>query len=109
MTRFHGEVGYGESVETPPGSGNWVVVVEEFPYSGHVIRNTRALEETEKVNDDINIGNSISIVADQYAFDHIFNIKYAMWMGKRWKVTTVEVQRPRLLLTLGGLYNGPTP
>lgn len=109
MARFHGVVGYAEAVETPPGSGVWVNVVEEFPYYGDVLRNSRSLEDSDKVNSDINIGNSISIVADEYAFDHFFNLKYVMWSGKRWSVTTVEVNSPRLILTLGGLYNGPTP
>lgn len=109
MARFSGMVGYGESVEDPPGSGVWVDLIEEFPYQGDVVRNTRALESGEKVNNDITVSNSISIVADEFAIEHFFKIKYVMWRGVRWTVTSVEVRAPRLILSLGSVYNGPTP
>lgn len=109
MARFHGAVGYATPLETPPDSGVWVDEVTESPYYGDVIRNTRKLEEGDGLNNDINVGNSISIVADQYAIDHFFLIKYVRWMGVLWTVTSVEVRSPRLILSLGSVYNGPTP
>jgi hypothetical protein len=109
MARFHGLVGYGESKETPPGSGKWEDEMSAFPYTGDVISNVRNLEEGDKVNLDINVANSISIVADQYANEHFNLMKYVEWNGVRWIVTSVKVQRPRLILTIGGVYNGPTP
>ena len=108
MARFHGEVGYGETVESPSGSGVWVDQITEFPYTGDVIRNSRRLESGEGLNDDISVGNSISIVADQHAIEHFFKIKYVRWAGVLWTVTTVEVRSPRLILSLGSVYNGPT-
>lgn len=109
MARFYGEVGYGNSVEEPEGSGVWVDQITEHPYQGEVIRNTRQLQSGEKINDDITVSNSISIIADQYAIDHFFNIKYVRWMGVNWAVNAVEVRSPRLILNLGSVYNGPTP
>src|SRR6187549_846562 len=109
MARFYGKVGYGESVETPADSGIWKDVITETNYQGDVIRSTRNLETTDKVNDDISVSNSISIVADQYAIEHFFNIRYVEWMGVRWTVPEVEVRRPRLILSIGSVYNGPTP
>lgn len=109
MARFHGKVGYGVQEETPEGSGNWVDVITETIYQGEIIRDTRTLERGDKVNQDISVGNSISILADQHAIDHFFNIKYVEWEGVLWTVTMVEVRRPRLLLSLGSVYNGPTP
>ena len=109
MARFHGEVGYGESVETPSDSGVWVDVITEVPYFGDVIRNTRKLESGESLNDDITVGNSISLVADDYAIKHFMKIKYIRWAGVLWTVTSVEVKAPRLILSLGSVYNGPTP
>lgn len=106
--RFYGEVGYGTTVEDPPGSGKYVDHVVEQPYFGDVIRNTSERTEGSSVNDDISVGNSISIVADQYATDNIKNIKYVRWGGEAWKVTSVEVRAPRLILSLGVVYNGPT-
>jgi len=109
MARFYGEVGYGISEENPPDAGVWVDQITEFPYTGDVIRNTRKLEDGESLNNDISVGNSISIVADQYAIEHFFRIKYVRWMGVLWTVTNVEVRSPRLILSLGSVYNGPTP
>lgn len=107
MARFYGEVGYGESVEAPPGSGVYVDEITEVSYYGDIIRNTRQLQENEKINEDIVVSNSISIVADEKAITHFFKIKYLKWDGVYWTVTNVEVRSPRLILTLGKVYNGP--
>lgn len=109
MARFSGEVGYGVSVETPEGSGVWKEAITETVYQGDVVRNIRNLQPGTKVNDDISVANSISVVADQYAIDNFLNIKYVRWMGKLWTVTSVESRPPRLILNLGSVYNGPTP
>jgi hypothetical protein len=107
--KFSGEIGYGTSVETTSGSGVWQDTIVEKHYFGDVIRNTRKLQETgQKVNDDISVQNSISIVADAYAGENFFAIRYIRWAGALWKVTDVEVQSPRLILRLGSVYNGPT-
>lgn len=109
MARYHGVVGYGIPKEDPEGSGNWINEIKEFPYFGDVIRNTRNLvEDADKVNSNITVGNSISIVADPYALEHYIRIIYAEWEGALWTVTTVEVRRPRLILGIGDIYNGPT-
>ena len=108
MAKFYGVVGYAEaSVETKPGV--YVDQVTERKYFGDILRNARNLEETGKVNKDISVSNSISIVADAYAIDHFFAIRYVEWAGALWTVDNVEVQSPRLLLRLGGVYNGPRP
>jgi hypothetical protein len=106
--RFFGDVGYGDSIETSSGSGVWTDVITEIQYFGDVIRNTRKLESGESLNDDINVSNSISIVADDFANKHFFKIKYVRWAGVLWTVTNVEVKTPRLILSLGSVYNGPT-
>lgn len=107
MAKFYGEIGYGESVETAPGV--WEDVIVEYKYYGDVLRNTRQLNTGENLNSDISVGNSISIVADAYANEHFFAIRYIKWMGALWKITNVEVKSPRLILTVGGVYNGNTP
>lgn len=108
--RFYGKVGYGENVESPPASGVWKDVITEVSYYGDVIRNSRQMLDGQKVNDDLTVNNSISIVADPYANEHIFAMRYVEWQGKLWKVTDVEVQEGhRLLLRVGGIYRGPTP
>jgi hypothetical protein len=107
MARFFGRIGYGESVETAPGV--WVDEIIEHSYYGEVIRNARNLREGENLNPDLSVQNSISIVADAYANEHFFAIRYVEWAGTLWTVSSVEVQSPRLLLRLGEVYNGPTP
>lgn len=109
MARYFGTIGYGDSVESPIGSGVWKDSIVEYSYYGDVIRNTRKLDAGESLNDNISVGNSISIIADQYAIDHFFSIRYIRWEGVAWTVSTVEVQRPRLILSLGDVYNGPFP
>lgn len=109
MAKFYGEIGYGETVENPPGSGIWVDSIAEYSYYGDVVRNARHIQEGfDKVNYDLSVSNSISIVADAYAREHFFAIRYIRWAGTLWTVSDVEVQSPRLLLRLGGVYNGPT-
>lgn len=109
--KFCGVIGYCETVEgTGNAEGNWEDVVTEHISYGDVLSNNRKYEpNSSSVNDDLNFSNRISIVADTYVWDHINTIKYLYWMGKRWKVTSVEIQRPRLILSIGGEYNGPTP
>lgn len=107
MARFYGRIGYGAPVESTPGV--WVDDITERSYYGDVIRNTRNLREGENLNPDLSVQNSISIVADAYANEHFFAIRYVEWAGALWTVTSVEVQSPRLLLRLGEVYNGPTP
>lgn len=108
MARYFGEIGYADGVvTTAPGVREEKIV--EYQYFGDVIRNTRRLQDGTNVNDDISVGNSISIVADAYANEHFFAMRYIRWQGALWKISDVEVQSPRLILRLGGVYNGPTP
>lgn len=109
MARFFGKVGYGDSVETPSGSGVWEDTITEIEYYGDVVRNTRKLEPGDSLNDDITVSNSISIVADDFAIKHFAKIKYVQWEGVLWTVPSVEVKSPRLILSIGSVYNGSTP
>jgi hypothetical protein len=108
MAKFYGVVGYGQAEESDDAAGVFIDTITEKSYYGDVIRNTRRLDGGDKVNADISVNNSISIVADAYADEHFFAIRYVEWAGSLWTVTDVEVERPRLLLRLGGVYNGPT-
>lgn len=103
MTKYYGAVGFASSVEISPDV--WTEKIVERNYYGDVTRNVRRLDGTEFINDNVVVNNSISIVADAYANENFFAIRYAFWMGSNWKVTSVEVQPPRLILTLGGVYN----
>lgn len=105
MAKFYGKIGYIDSVETSPGV--WEEQITEYNYYGDVIRNTRRLQSTDKLNDDINIANEFSIVADPYAMKHYYSMKYIEFAGTKWKISNVDASSyPRLTLSVGGLYNG---
>ena len=105
MAKWFGTIGFAETVETKPGV--WEEQITERKYYGNVIRNTRRLQSTDQLNNDINIANEISIVADPFAVNHIYAMRYVEFMGARWMVSTVDAsQRPRLILSVGGVWNG---
>lgn len=106
MAKFCGKVGFGIAGEAGPGI--WKTVIKERTYYGDVIRNIRHWQDGESVNDDLKMNNSISILADAYLYDHIAAVRYIKWMGNLWKISSIEIQRPRLILQIGGVYNGPT-
>lgn len=101
--RYYGKIGYFDTVETKPGFFENKMIYKT--YKGDIIRNTKRNLDNNKVNSDISANNSISIVADPYAQEHFFKIKCAQWQGALWEVSSVEVQFPRLILELGGLYH----
>lgn len=104
MAKFYGVIGYSTTKETVPGV--WKDDITEREYFGELTRNSRRLQSTDKVNDDINIANEISILADPFANENFHSMKYVKFMGTKWKITSVEVKYPRLILAIGGKYNG---
>ena len=104
MAKYYGKIGYIETKQTSPGV--WEEVKEERYYDGDVIRNTRRWESNTNLNVNLYVSNLISIVADPYAYKNFHSMRYAEWMGTLWKITEVEVLYPRLVLTIGGVYNG---
>lgn len=106
MAKFYGQIGFAKTVEEPADSGIWIDKVIERNYYGDVTRIVRRWETDKQVNDDININNQISIVSDSFASQNIPWMKYIRWNDAVWKITSVEVQYPRLILSIGGVYNG---
>lgn len=105
MARYSGRIGYVLPIEVAQG------VYEERPIErnavGDVVRMITHTNVGESVNDNIQFNNQIRIMGDAYSFEHCFAIRYVWWMGHPWKVTAIEVNRPRLILSIGGIYNGP--
>jgi len=104
MAKFHGFVGFSTSVETAPGV--WKEEITEREYTGELIRLAQNHNVSEHLNDDVVLNSRVKIAADQFAFTNLSSIKYAKFDGVSWKVTSIEHERPRLVLTLGGVYNG---
>lgn len=105
MAKFYGQVGYTVSHETSPGIFEEEII--EHDYSGEILQNYKKNDNGEGPIDNIQISNRISFIADPYAYDHFHAIKYVKWRGISWKVSAVTVEYPRLILTIGSVYNGP--
>ena len=106
MAKFYGSVGYAVSEETVPGV--WEERIVEHSYYGDVIRNNRKLQSSSQLNDNIVVSNEISILSDPFANENFHSMRYVTFMGAKWKITSVEVKYPRLILSTGGIWNGPT-
>lgn len=104
MAKFYGNVGFVNTVEIEPGI--WEEQITERPYYGDVTRNISRYQPSGGVNDNININNTISILADPYANENFQHMRYVEFMGAKWKITNAEIQYPRILLNIGGVYNG---
>lgn len=107
MAKWYGGIGFECSVEKVPGV--WVEEIQERPYFGDLIRNTRRWQSGEYLNDNLTVSNQISVVADPFACQNFHRIRYVEFMGAKWKVSSVEVQYPRLVLEVGEVYNEQDP
>jgi len=105
MAKFYGTIGFVETEEAKAGVHEEVVT--EKSYTGDILRSAKRWEDGPKVNSDLMIENRISIIADSFAIDNTPNMRYVTLSGSRWKISSAEIQRPRIIISLGGLYNGP--
>lgn len=105
MAKFFGMIGFANTEETSPGV--WGGVVER-PYYGDVLSRGMNVMSTEQVNKDISITNRISIIANPYAYENFSAMRYVKFMNTAWSINSVDVQYPRLILNIGGIYNGET-
>ena len=105
MTRFHGKIGFVKTEETAPGV--WSTVETVRSYYGDVKRMGYRWEAVQSsTNDQIVVSNYISVVADKFAYDNFDGMRWVEWLGKKWQINSVEMNRPRITLTIAGVYNG---
>lgn len=105
MARFSGIIGFQQVTESSPGFFDDFSIVER-KYKGEIIRNHFSYQATQELHDDIQLQISIKIISDNFAIDNFHLIKYVIFNGVKWKVTSVEIERPHITLQLGGVYNG---
>ena len=106
MAKWHGQIGFCIPKETDLDV--WTEEIVEHSYYGDVLRNTKSNYDNSQINTGFNIANRISFVADPFARENIYRMKYATFMGTKWIIAGVEVDSyPRVVVTLGGLWNGP--
>lgn len=103
--RFHGKIGFVKSVEIEPGY--WENQTTERYYHGDKIRSSRRWDTPTEINDRLNLSDEIEIVADSYALENYSYMAYVVIRNQKWSINYIEEKRPRLRLTLGGVYNGP--
>ena len=104
MSKWFGKIGYCETIETSPGV--WTEQITEREYYGDLLKVSKKTQSSENLNDNITISNQISIVAYPFANENLRLISYVTFMGTKWKITSADVQYPRIILTMGGVYNG---
>lgn len=102
--KFHGQIGFSYEEETAPGV--WTTKTEEKEVYGDVLSNMRRWDNGQEINSDLNVSNKISVVSSRFIYEHLGAMRYISWNGTRWKVSSAEIVRPRVILTLGGVYNG---
>ena len=108
MAKYYGKVGYGIQKPTAPGVFQEEII--ERSYYGDILTNVRRWENGEGLNDNLQVQNQISIIADAFAFQNFHTMRYIIYQGAKWKVRSVQVERPRLVLSIGDVYNDqPTP
>ena len=107
MAKFHGMIGFVDTVEDPDNPGVWEEKTVEKEYRGDLIKVYRKTQTSaDSVNDNLILSTEITIVADPYANQNMYAMRYVVFGGTKWKVTSVGVEYPRLRLSIGGVYNG---
>ena len=105
MAKFRGVLGFVYDKETTPDVYTQEVV--ERTYRGDLMKFSRRWEKTEYLNDSLTMNEEISIVADSYLLDNLYAIKYVKLKGVAWGIQSITPERPRIILSIGGIYNGP--
>lgn len=107
MAKFYGIIGFAITVETSPGV--WIDDIVEKTYTGDVLKKSQRWDYKENVNPDVTISDMISIIADEYTLSNVYAMKYIKWRGATWAISLIRIERPRIILEIGGLYSGLTP
>lgn len=102
MAKYHGNIGFAVQVETRPGI--WEDVIEDRPYKGDVLSNVRRWDPSENINDDFTISNRFSVISDAFLYSHIPAMRYIEYMGTKFKISSVNIDRPRVQISVGGVY-----
>lgn len=102
MAKYYGHIGFATQVESEPGI--WTDVIEKRPYKGDIVRSGRRYEASENINDNFTITNSFSIISDAFLYSHIPAMRYIEYLGTKFKITSVEIERPRVTISVGGVY-----
>lgn len=101
--KWYGNIGFGIPVNE---NDIHTEVITDKPYKGDILENNLRWQQSDKIDDDLNITNKISVIANDFAYDNIGYMKYVELRGNKWKIVSATLQYPRILLTIGGVWNG---
>lgn len=106
--RFYNIIGYGIPDEDEYGVVTNTIV--ERMHMGEVNKVVTRNEPAQQVNNNIRLNNTFSIVMDAFITENFQYIKYIVFNGVRWEVSsaTVDPDRPRINIEAGQVYNGPS-
>lgn len=104
--KFHGFLGFVKFVESGTSPGKFDVVEEEIPVKGDLLRNALKYEPVEG-NEKLNmaISNRFSFIAPNRVFENFEFLKFITWNNVRWNISNIEVNSPRLIVSISGVYN----
>ena len=103
MPKCSGVIGYALAGETQPGV--WTEGITEKRYIGDIIKDNRRIVDQGEINGSINISNNISVISNRFMLDNMAFMKYITYMNSKWKISSVDIKPPRIIITLGGVYN----
>lgn len=103
--KYVGNIGFlSSNTEVTGGIATQPIISKR--YFGEIITTSSRLQTQDKINPDVTINNSIAILLDGYLNNNLSNIVYVEFLNKKWSVSSIELRHPRVILSLGGLYNG---
>lgn len=103
MAKLGTTIGFAISQEK--SSGVFIEAIEERYYVGEIFKNTMSSYSNQSVNPNLSLSNKFSMLVDSFSKDNHQKIRYAVFWGSKWKVTNIEIEGKRLILTIGGKYN----
>lgn len=112
MSKWCGKIGLAICAEEDPENnpGVWTDIIKEVPAKGEIIKTSyRYQSNTDSTNDDISLNMSLSIISNTYLTNNFQSIKYITYKNGVWSVTGVSLENRRLILSIGGIYNGERP
>lgn len=103
MAKCSGKIGFALTVETSPGVFEERIV--EKPYKGNITQLNAHVEDENSINSNFRINNNISVVANKYFLENLGHMRYVTYKGLPFKITSFQVIPPRLIFSLGSVYN----
>ena len=106
--KYTGKIGF--AVMKNEGEGIYTEEIEEKVYYGDLLSSRWNNENNQNSPLVVNcffviLNNSISVICDKYLSENISVIRYITYKNSKWCITGIEIQPPRIIINIGGIYN----